>query len=58
MDPIVLHIIWTVVSFVFFVGIIVWAYSGKRKATFDAAAQLPLEDDEFVSARAEDRKHG
>lgn len=58
MDPIFLHIVWTVISFVFFVGIIVWAYSGKRKAVFDQAAQLPLEDDEFVSVRAEDRKHG
>lgn len=58
MDPLVLHMIWTVISFVFFVGIIVWAYSSKRKSTFDAAAQLPLEDDEFVQARAEGRKHG
>ena len=22
-----------------------WAYSGKRKAEFDAAAKLPLDDD-------------
>ena len=58
MDPLVLHMIWTVISFVFFVGIIVWAYSSKRKSTFDAAAQLPLEDDEFVQVRAEDRRHG
>jgi cytochrome c oxidase cbb3-type subunit 4 len=36
---------WTVVSFVAFLGIAVWAYSGKRKARFDEAARLPLDDD-------------
>ena len=40
------HSIWTVIVFVIFLGIIVWAYSGKRKKDFDEAANLALDDDE------------
>jgi cbb3-type cytochrome oxidase subunit 3 len=28
-----------------FVGLVLWAWSGKRKADFERAAQTPLEDD-------------
>jgi cbb3-type cytochrome oxidase subunit 3 len=28
-----------------FVGVCAWAYSRKRRTRFDAAAQLPLEED-------------
>ncbi|MCX8087128.1 MAG: cbb3-type cytochrome c oxidase subunit 3 [Rhodocyclaceae bacterium] len=35
----------TVLAFVAFVGIVIWAWSGKRKRAFDEAASLPLEDD-------------
>lgn len=34
----------TLILLVVFLGIVFWAYSGKRKADFDAAARLPLED--------------
>ena len=37
---------WTVVVCVLFVGIVWWAFSGVRKADFEAAARLPLEDDD------------
>ena len=30
-----------------FIGVCVWAYSNKRKKTFDEAAQLPFADDEL-----------
>ena len=36
---------WTLLSFLAFVGIAVWAYSGRRKQRFDEAARLPLDDD-------------
>jgi cytochrome c oxidase cbb3-type subunit 4 len=36
----------TVVSFVVFIGIFVWAWSGRRAAAFEEAARLPLEDDQ------------
>ena len=35
-----------------FLGIVVWAFSSKRKAAFDEAARLPFDDE----APAEKRK--
>ena len=29
-----------------FIGLCIWAWSSRRKAEFDAAAALPLEEDE------------
>ena len=40
------HSIWTVVLFVVFIGIVVWAYSSRRKKDFDEAARLALDDDD------------
>jgi cytochrome c oxidase cbb3-type subunit 4 len=34
----------TLFSFVVFLGIIVWAWAGERRASFAAAAQLPFVD--------------
>jgi len=36
----------TVASFVAFLAIVAWAWSGRRQADFEAAARVPLEDDE------------
>jgi len=35
----------TLVSFLTFVGIIVWAWSKRNKSSFDEAAQLPFKDE-------------
>lgn len=35
----------TVVMLVAFIGIVAWAYSGKRRAAFEDAARMPLEED-------------
>lgn len=35
----------TVVLMVAFIGIVVWAYSRKRKKSFDDAANLPFADE-------------
>ena len=35
----------TVLSFMTFIGIVVWAYSHRNAADFDEAAQLPFEQD-------------
>ena len=40
------HSIWTVLVFIVFIGIVLWAYSGRRKNDFDEAARLVLDDDE------------
>jgi cytochrome c oxidase cbb3-type subunit 4 len=37
--------VMTVVMMAVFVGIVLWAWSGKRHADFEAAARVPLEDD-------------
>ena len=60
MDSITLHSIWTVVMFVVFVGIIFWAWSGKRKEAFRDAANLALEDEEYVSPsqKSGENNHG
>ncbi len=43
--------IWTVVVVVLFIGIVVWAWSGKRKQRFDEAANIPFDhDDEMLPA--------
>ena len=36
----------TVVSMLTFLGIIVWAWSKRNKASFDEAAQLPFKDEQ------------
>jgi cytochrome c oxidase cbb3-type subunit 4 len=40
-----MRVVITVVSFLVFIGIFVWAWSGRRKRQFDEAARLPLDDD-------------
>ena len=49
MDSALLQTIWTVIAFVFFVGVVVWALSSRRKAAFDKAARMALDDDKPVS---------
>jgi cytochrome c oxidase cbb3-type subunit IV len=45
MDINVIRSIVTVLSFAAFLGIVWWAWSAKRKAAFDEAANLPFVDD-------------
>jgi cytochrome c oxidase cbb3-type subunit 4 len=47
MDYSLVQSIWTVVVMVLFVGIVIWAWSGKRKQRFDEAANIPFIDDEL-----------
>ena len=45
MDFTFIQSIWTIVVMVTFLGIVVWAFSSKRKADFDEASRLPFDDD-------------
>ena len=36
----------TLLSFVAFVGIVLWAWSRRNRASFDEAAQLPFQQDD------------
>ena len=44
MNMAIFHSIWTVVVMVIFIGIVIWAYSSKRKERFDEAARLPFDE--------------
>jgi len=41
-----IHAWWTVALLAAFIGIVMWAYSSTRTEDFDAAARLPLDDDD------------
>lgn len=43
----------TLVLLLVFLGIVFWAYSKRRKAPFDEAAELPFADDETHQATLE-----
>jgi len=54
-----IQVIWTIVVMIIFVGIVFWAWSGRRKESFDDAANLPLEEEKFIeeeSSTAENNK--
>jgi cytochrome c oxidase cbb3-type subunit 4 len=50
-DFITLSSIMTVVAFATFVGIVLWAYSGKARRSFDEAARLPFDEDKGAQDR-------
>lgn len=41
-----LHSVWTILVFLIFIAIVIWAWSGKRKQSFDRASRIPLDDDD------------
>lgn len=41
----------TVAALITFLGIVAWAWSSRRRADFEAAARLPLDEDEAATAR-------
>ncbi len=45
MDIILARSVLTLVLLAVFIGIVAWAWSDKRKRAFDAAAQLPFDDE-------------
>lgn len=44
----------TIVVVVAFIGVVIWAYSSKRKTSFDEAANLPFADDPEPKKRDEE----
>ena len=46
MDINLVRSIMTAVMFAVFMGIVLWAWSSRRKSDFEAAARLPLDDDQ------------
>jgi len=42
--------VWTIIVMLVFLGIVIWAYSKKRKTSFDEAARSAIDDDDSVEA--------
>jgi cytochrome c oxidase cbb3-type subunit 4 len=55
MDINLVRSILTLVLLAVFIGIVAWAWSGKRKQAFDAAAQLPFDDEPESGNRRQGR---
>ena len=55
MDYSLFSSVMTVVMLVVFIGIVLWAWSGKRRTAFDEAARVPLEDDLDANPRVSDK---
>lgn len=49
------HSVFTVISFVTFIGIVWWAYGGRRGADFETAANLPFADE--FETQASEKQH-
>lgn len=45
----------TVAAFLTFLGIVVWAYSGRRKDDYEQAARMPLDDDRPAHGKGSDK---
>jgi cytochrome c oxidase cbb3-type subunit 4 len=41
--------VWTVIAMVVFIGIVIWAYSSRRKKDFEQASHIVQDDDRPVS---------
>ena len=49
---------YTVVLFVVFIGIVIWAWSGKSKRRFHEASQLPFNEVEHPREPVKENKKG
>ena len=59
MDSSLIESVWTVVVMVVFIGIVLWAWSGKRKQGFDEAANIPFNEDKPASTKiSKENSHG
>ena len=60
MDTSLILSIWTIVVMVLFIGIVLWAWSGKRKQRFDEAANIPFHEDDALSTDtiSKENSHG
>jgi len=53
-----LRTVITGLAFVAFVGIVLWAYSRKRKREFEEAASLPFRENDIDQSSDADKKTG
>lgn len=53
MDYGTLQGIWTIIVMIVFLGIVIWAWSSKRKRDFDDAANLPFNEEDNDSRKTQ-----
>ena len=41
--------VWTVIAMVVFIGIIIWAFSKRKKSDFEQAGRMAMDDDKPVN---------
>jgi cytochrome c oxidase cbb3-type subunit 4 len=41
-----------------FIGIVLWAYSARRKNDFDEAAMLPFNEEDDLNKTTQEPRHG
>ena len=41
--------VWTVMAMLVFIGIVIWAFSKRKKADFEKAGRMALDDDKPVN---------
>ena len=59
MDISLMQSVWTLVVLVLFVGIVIWAWSSKRKKDFDEAANIPFNEDDMPAEKtSKENSHG
>ena len=55
MDINIIRGVLTIVLIIAFLGLVVWAWSSKRKDTFDKLSQMPLEEDDGQAPEQDSR---
>ncbi len=55
MDFGLIHSVWTIVLIAIFIGIVRWAWSSRRHASFERAAREPLLDSDDAAG---EKTHG
>jgi cytochrome c oxidase cbb3-type subunit 4 len=55
MDLNTIRSVITVVALLTFLAIVAWAWSSRRRADFEAAARLPLDEEEDAAPRENQR---
>ena len=60
MDLTFIQSVWTIVVMVVFIGIVIWAWSGKQKKRFEDAANIPFNEDgpEHTDSMTKENSHG
>ncbi|MEA2094659.1 MAG: cbb3-type cytochrome c oxidase subunit 3 [Pseudomonadota bacterium] len=60
MSVVLFNSIWTLVVMAVFLGIVWWAWSSKRRQSFDEAANIPFHEDEPVPTddNSKENSHG